>query len=131
MTKENLFAAIEKRDPDGVRQALDAGADPDARDSLDLPALWRAVGQGERDIVALLLEAGARVDARTAQGNTPLMLAAARGDAKLARLLLDAGADPKARNRWDFGPENWANWPANAGEMLGLLAEPPTARQEN
>lgn len=131
MNAEELFAAIEARDGERLRRALSAGHDPDARDTLDMPALWRAVGQGEPDLVAALLEAGAAVDARTGQGNTPLMLAAARGDRRVARQLLAAGADPSVRNRWDFGPDDWAKWPANAPEMRRLIADPDGAAMES
>lgn len=122
MEVKDLLAAIDRRDAETARKALEAGVDPNGRDSLGMPALWRAVGQGDRDIVGLLLDHGARVDAATAQGNTPLMLAAARGDRNMAIQLLEAGADTGARNRWELGPEDWAVWPANAPEMRALLA---------
>jgi cytohesin len=122
MSKDQLLQAAEQGDLDGARAALDAGADPDLADRYGITALLRAAGRGDLDVVELLLARGARVDKSSDQGNTPLMLAAARGHRAVVARLLQAGADPKARNKWHFGPLDWAQWPANAQEIRELVA---------
>jgi ankyrin repeat protein len=74
---------------------LDAGADPNAKDSFGATALVWAAGDAAK--AKLLVERGADVNAQTAQGRTPLIVAAAHdGNARTARLLLDKGADINA-----------------------------------
>lgn len=123
MEKSELLDAVARRDHEKARRALTAGVSPDAADSYGVTALLRAAGLGDRAMVELLLEHGADVDKSSDQGNTPLMLAAARGHAEIVRDLLHAGADPGRQNKWDFGADDWAKWPANAADIRALLAE--------
>ncbi len=104
-------------DVDALRDALDAGADPDAVDLRGVPLLAAAARSGAR-CVALLLERGAspnppwdpeaarerdrRFDpeAELADGpyphEVPLFVAARADDPTSVRALLAAGADPRA-----------------------------------
>ena len=89
-------------DAAGVRRALAAGAEPQARvshgDWAGFPPLAIATLLGHTSAAAALLAAGAPVDASTPRGRTPLMVAAELGLDDLAALLLEAGADPAARD---------------------------------
>ncbi len=66
-------------DLDGVRLALEKGADVNAKDSLGRTALMLACQQGFLDVARALVEAGADVNARDAHGRTPLMYACGGG----------------------------------------------------
>lgn len=66
-------------DLDGVRLALEKGADVNAKDSLGRTALMLACQQGLLDVARALVEAGADVNARDAHGRTPLMYACGGG----------------------------------------------------
>ena len=95
MTKQ-LIDAVEDKDYESVRRALDMGADPNARDRFGDTVLVMATWGGRRfpDIVKLLLDKGADPNAKNRRsGETPLMQVAARGYADIVTLLLDRGAD--------------------------------------
>ena len=63
--------------PEGVRAALDAGADLEAHTEGGLtPLVYVAWGNENPEVVQVLLEAGADLEARNESGVTPLMLAA-------------------------------------------------------
>lgn len=88
-----LFTAIAFGSLAGVRNALDAGADPNARNLAGATPLHWAVFDAEK--TRLLLKRGALPDVRTPAGKTPLLIAAlVDGGAKSLPLLLQAGADP-------------------------------------
>ena len=77
---------------DVMSALLDAGADPNARDSLDSTPLHISPAPA----VPLLVAAGADVDARNSDGQTPLHIALSRGDLAKVRSLLQLGADTTA-----------------------------------
>ncbi len=85
-----LLIAAGDRDVARVVELLDAGADPNVRDSLGQTALQSAAFDGDDEIVRLLLDNGAIVDFRGDTPLTPLMIRAAttsppcRRDAVLA-----------------------------------------------
>jgi ankyrin repeat protein len=82
-----------------ARQALEDGADPDARDEDERTPLFSGVLGGSVGLVGLLLESGADVNARDAQGFTPLHFAAQEVLPEMARLLIGKGADVNARDQ--------------------------------
>lgn len=84
--------------PEEELQALESGANVDARLPDGSTALHWAVYRGDVAKVKRLIEAGADVTLATSYGVTPLQLAAERGDPELVRLLLKAGADPESPN---------------------------------
>lgn len=96
---EDLINAAMESDLAGVQRALDAGADPNAKDAKGVAAIWHAcwTTRDNTPIVQLLIARGASVNVRnmTGQGNrtTPLMGAANFNLTEMARVLLDAGAD--------------------------------------
>ncbi len=90
---DQLVDAIFISDADDVRTLLAQGADPDARDDEQHPALTLAIADGGPELVRLLLEAGANPNLRDADGFTALDVAVYRRRLDLVWLLLRFGAD--------------------------------------
>lgn len=90
---------------DAIHALVQAGADPELRDSG--PNGWtpmlHAVHKNQPAAVRALLAAGADPNARGDSGLTPLLLAAAQGEPEIVEELLEAGADPRLR-----GPSRWS-----------------------
>ena len=86
--------------PEGVRAALAAGADVEARDNRgSTPLLFAALANSNPEVVQVLLDAGADLEARTEWGATPLMFAARHNEnPEIVQALLNAGADLEARD---------------------------------
>ena len=84
--------------PEGVRAALDAGADLEARDELGRTSLMYAAWLNENpEVVQALLDAGADLEARN-EGWTSLLFAARNNEnPEVVQVLLGAGADLEAR----------------------------------
>src|SRR5690606_6049770 len=80
-----------------TRRLLDAGADVNQRNGLQLTALSLAIENGDEDMVELLLAHGADARSADAAGETPLMQAARSGSPGIVRALLAAGVDIEAR----------------------------------
>lgn len=81
-----------------VRSRLNAGADPNIRDSRSYSALLIAARLGHWSMVKDLLSAGALPDVRDKSGRTALHYAAFAGDIDAIRALLSAGADRNLRD---------------------------------
>ena len=101
--------------PEGVRAALDAGADLQARDEWgSTPLMWAAGYNENPEVLQALLNAGADLEARNKDGRTPLMSAAGYNEnPEVVLALLDAGADATAKNgegktAWDLIQDNEA-----------------------
>ena len=101
--------------PEGVRAAVDAGADLEARDEDGgTPVMYAARYNETPEVVQALLEAGADLEARNKDGWTSLMYAAAtHSNPEVLQVLLDAGADATAKNgeketAWDLIQDNEA-----------------------
>ncbi len=90
--ERNLIESIKKGHVAVVHAFLVKGADPNAKDSNEGPALLWAVARGKADIVEFLLAHGADVNARDAEGTTALDLAVKRGRQPLVDILKRAGA---------------------------------------
>ena len=92
-----LLVSLESDDLDGVRAALEAGADPSQVDANGRTALMVAAQHASPAALEALLAHGADVDWRAADGTTALMLALRHaGTPEVPLLLLNAGADPSA-----------------------------------
>ncbi|KAL5231265.1 hypothetical protein ABZP36_030041 [Zizania latifolia] len=85
-------------DYEGLKKALDGGADKDEEDSEGRRALHFACGYGELKCAQILLEAGAAVDALDKNKNTPLHYAAGYGRTVCVDLLLKHGAAVTLQN---------------------------------
>lgn len=90
---EDYFIAIKNDRDDTVRELLDRGFDPNARDSTGQPGLTIAVREGSPKVARLLLaRPGIEVDALNQAGESALMIAALKGNPAAVKLMLDRGA---------------------------------------
>ncbi|MFA5135565.1 MAG: ankyrin repeat domain-containing protein [Patescibacteria group bacterium] len=88
---KNLIAAAHWDDLAGVKEALAAGADVNAKDKCGKTALIEASSRwGHTEIVKALLAAGADVNAKDECGDTALIWASYLGYTETARLLRNA-----------------------------------------
>ena len=92
-----LHRAAHAGDIEGLKAALAAGVDVDARDGRGWTTLMHAVNQGYTLLVPLLLEAEAAVDMRAPDGATALFMAAVHGHTEIIGLLMKANADTSIR----------------------------------
>ena len=72
---------------------LHQGADPNADNGRELPAVHLAVDRGHVDLVELLLQEGADGEKATARGERPIHIASRRGHVACMEALLRAGMD--------------------------------------
>jgi hypothetical protein len=93
--RRDLMLRAQHGDLAGVLALLDAGVDPQARDTHGRTLLHLLPGLDDLSLVPRLLAAGLDVDVRDARGYTPLHTAVhANGSPELVRALLAAGARP-------------------------------------
>ena len=85
--------AASRGDIDGLKAALAAGADPDARDDRGWTALMHAANEGYSLVVPPLLAAKADPDLRAPDGATALFIAMVHGHTEIVAKLVEAGAD--------------------------------------
>jgi hypothetical protein len=90
-SNQALFTAIARADTAAMQQAIDGGADKNAK-SNGTPAISLCVQSGKLYLVQLLMTAGADVNATDTQGTTPLAHARARGFDAIAEALVGLGA---------------------------------------
>lgn len=75
-----------------ARILLDAGADPNWRDSGDEPFVLTAAREGDQDVLELLLDYGANINASNRHQSNPLLIAAQYGHLGLVKMLVERGA---------------------------------------
>ncbi|NJM92659.1 MAG: ankyrin repeat domain-containing protein, partial [Rhodospirillaceae bacterium] len=86
----------------GVRAALDAGADINARDNHGQTALLFAVQRNDLALARDLIQRGADINAVALNHDTPWLLAGALGRTEMLAAMLDTGkVDYGKRNRYD------------------------------
>ena len=97
--RTSLFHAIERSSITCVTILLEAGADPNWKDTSGITPLYeaRCGALSELEVIRLLLDHGAMIDSHDMYGTTPLMLAAQSGSVNIVRLLLERGANVNAR----------------------------------
>ena len=88
-----LHRAAKAGNLEGLKTALAAGADVNARDGRGWTALMYAVNKGYLLVVDPLLAARADPDVRAPDGATALFMAVAHGQPEIIALLMEAGAD--------------------------------------
>jgi ankyrin repeat protein len=124
---EQLLEAVDNREVEAVKAALDAGADANAKDSYGIPALHRAMANS--DIVKMLLEHGADPDIRDNDGNCALHndcdeIYHHDRDIASARLLLERGVNVDTRNDSNVTPLIDNCWCGNNSfEFIKFLIE--------
>lgn len=90
-----LVEACDDKNTKGVKAALADGADVNAKDVEDTPALILAIRSKGKPAVKLLIAEGADPNAADDDGVTPLgAMAESLRDTALAALLIEKGADP-------------------------------------
>ncbi|KAF5786594.1 putative ankyrin repeat-containing domain, STI1 domain-containing protein [Helianthus annuus] len=107
-------------DLEGLKKALESGADKDEEDSEGRTAFHFACGYGEVKCAQVLLEAGAKVDALDKNKNTALHYAAGYGRKECVALLLDNGAAVTLQNMDGKTPIDVAKL-NNQNDVLKLL----------
>ena len=104
-----------------VKEALDLGAKPDARDGQGATALMYAASSNWREVVSLLLARGADLETRDDFGLTALGPAAQSAPETIA-LLIERGADVNARSHTGLSPLMLAVNSASANlKVISLL----------
>lgn len=108
-----------------ARAALDAGANPDCRESGGIAPLMLAAACGCAGAVELLLAAGADPGLASGKGEDALMLAAFNGHPSIVKMLLGAGSDPKRVSKEGLGALGHAvlGKTAASGACAGLLLD--------
>lgn len=91
---EDLLTAAKAGHVTGVREALNRGADVNAKDGTQSTALLWASQDGHIEIVKILLEAKAKQNLRDSFNKSPLMRAAANGHLDIVKLLIKGSAGP-------------------------------------
>ena len=89
--------AASRGDVAGLRAAIAAAADVNARDARGRTALMYAANRGYVLLVPVLLEAKADPDLRAPDGATALFMATAQGHTGIVAQLMEAGADVSIR----------------------------------
>jgi ankyrin repeat protein len=95
---KELFDALALNPLPGVRWAIHAGADVNARTEYNETPLHWAAQNGFTDCVRVLIDNGADVNARDELQRTPLLIASRAGWVEVVRLLIEYGADIKAKD---------------------------------
>ena len=148
----DLHSAASAGDVKRVKELLEKGADPNARDEDGRTPLYWAAFRGHVEVVKLLLEHGADPNAEDEAGRTPLHAAMFYGCIEVAKhvymhclqqrqvslvevvkLLLQHGADPDARDKYGRTPLHDAACLGHV-EIVKLLLElgaDPNAQDKN
>ncbi|MBA4095889.1 MAG: hypothetical protein C0484_03850 [Rhodospirillum sp.] len=96
-----LLTAASRDNAAGVRAALDAGADINARDNHGQTALLFAVQRNDRALALDLIQRGADINAEAMNHDTPWLQAGALGRTEILVVMLDTGkVDYSIRNRY-------------------------------
>ena len=124
-----LHRAVKAGNIDGLKAALEAGADVDARDGQGWTALMHAANKGYTLLVPALLEAEADPDIRAPDGATALFMAAVHGHSEVIAHLMKAEADisirgPKGKRASDVARVRYGDLDAakQSGEGEAVLA---------
>lgn len=117
-----LVSDIRAGHMDKVRQALDAGVNPNALAAENAGSLLSvAVSEGRVEAVKMLLAAGADPGYRRPDSRYVLNLAAGQGNVEIVRLLLAAGADPYCHTNHRAYPIHDAIWSGRTAAAIELI----------
>lgn len=101
---KDLFTALENDNYDGIKRALEAGADPNAKNACGEPAVLIAVHIKSNSALKQLIDAGANVNKINRGGWAPIYEAVWGRDTQAIRMLIDAGADLDQREEGGWTP---------------------------
>jgi hypothetical protein len=93
-----LLSALDEGRGGAILKAIDAGANIETKDVVEMTPLLVAARNGELPMIQALLDRGANVNARNSHGATPLMVATTNNHANVVPLLLARGAAIDAKN---------------------------------
>lgn len=91
----NIWVAAADNQIEVVKQHLDAGASPNAKDPNGYTAIHAAASYGHIDLLRLLVQRGGDVNVQDTEGDTPLHHVE---DVALAKVLIELGADYNLKN---------------------------------
>ncbi|MFW9893065.1 MAG: ankyrin repeat domain-containing protein [Candidatus Thorarchaeota archaeon] len=94
---KNLLESAEVGDFEGVKKALDDGANPKAVDGRGMKSIHWAALRGHYEIVSILLDRGADVNSSNSADWTPIMHASMEGYFEIVELLIQNGANVNAK----------------------------------
>lgn len=117
----DFLAALRSGELQRVRELLEEGASPQARDALGNTALMHAAVYADPAVLGLLLERGADPNATNHAGATPLHRAAV--DSRKVSLLLQHGARPNIASAVGNTPLMLAARPGRSHKSVRLLLE--------
>ncbi|MDX1957776.1 MAG: ankyrin repeat domain-containing protein [Leptospiraceae bacterium] len=117
---EELIKSAMNGDLGGVKRAIKAGADVNAR-VRDLTSLMIAAGRGHKEIVASLLESNADINIKGEGGKTALSIALRRHQLPTAKLLLEKGCDINTKDDKGVTPLMWAVYEGNMETVKFIL----------
>lgn len=95
--KTFLQSASENK-ADVVTYFLDAGMNPNVKDTAGWTALMMAADKGHSAVLQALIDGGADLEAKDREGNTALTCAATEGRVDAAKTLIAAGANVNTEN---------------------------------
>ena len=108
--EELLFNAIRTSNAEMAQQAIDLGADVNARNKFGETSLHFAAWNGQPELAKLFIENGADMNAKNDRNETPLQLATKHGHPDVVKVLEDAAKQQQshagkiADERKDKGP---------------------------
>ncbi|MBD0421469.1 ankyrin repeat domain-containing protein [Streptomyces sp. TRM S81-3] len=95
-----LLTAARRGDVAAAREALAAGADPEARDAVGRTPVLRAALAGHVAVAELLVAAGADVNAQDSREDSAWLVTGVTGSVPMMRALLPGGPDVTLTNRF-------------------------------
>lgn len=106
---------------DGIKKALDNGANPNGPEESAYPPIHNASYNNNLEAVKLLLSKGVNINAQTISNQTPLAIASIRGHTGLAKFLLEHGADPNIADNEGYTPLHGAVNGADTDEEIEIV----------
>lgn len=123
----NFFKSIEAGDVVAVQAALDAGADPNAKNAQGLSALQLAAAQGHSAVVEALLAKQSVLEVGETQPRSPqfgsLQLAARQGDVATIQALIDHGVDINVQDPHTRQTALWSAVQQGQVDTVNMLLE--------